>query len=231
MEPNAKQVSSLLDDLPGVFQADRERGQPNFLGRFLLAFEKLLLGLGDANQPGIEEVVAKIYRYFEPGGQITKLGKQQIPEPERAPADFLPWLSGWLALSLREDWDDQRRRNLIANASELYRLRGTKRGVAEFVQIYTLLGVTIDEIDTAFQIGVHSTIGKDTYLGGGAPFFFRVRVVSPTTDPQHLKTTTEVAQAIVELQKPAHTYFTLTVDSPVFQIGEHSTVGVDTLLG
>jgi phage tail-like protein len=223
MEPSENQVSALLDDLPGVFQEDREPGRPNFLGRFLLAFEKLLLGLGDPDEPGLEEIVAKIYRYFEPG--------EHLPEGERAPDDFLPWLAGWLALTLREGWGTERQRDLIARASELYRLRGTKRGVEEFVQIYTLLGVTIEELNTPFQIGVHSTVGKDTYLGGGAPFFFRVRVVSPSSTPAELKRTRDEARAIVELQKPAHTYFTLTVESPVFQVGVHSTVGTDTLLG
>ncbi len=220
MDPN--QVSSLLDSLPAVFQEDRQGRKPNFLGRFLLAFEKLLLGLGDANEPGLEEVIARLYRYFEPGEQLA-------PE-ERAPADFLPWLAGWLALTLREDWDEKRQRNLIARASELYRLRGTRRGVEEFLKIYTVLGVQIDELNIPFQIGVHSTVGVDTYLSGGAPFFFRVHVLLPTANPEEIKKQREMAQAIIELQKPAHTYFTLTVEAPSFQVGVHSTVGEDTLL-
>lgn len=221
MDPN--QVSSLLESLPAVFQEDRQGRKPNFLGRALLAFEKLLLGLGDADEPGLEEVIAKLYRYFEPGAELA--------HEERAPADFLPWLAGWLALTLREDWDEERQRNLIARASELYRLRGTKRGVIEFLKIYTMAHVRIDEINTLFQIGVHSTIGIDTYLNGGAPFFFRVYVVLLTADPEEIKKQREVAMAIVELQKPAHTYFTLTLDAPALQIGVHSTVGKDTFLG
>ena len=223
MAIDANTVSSLLESLPAVLQEDRQGRAPNFLGRFLLGFEQLLLGLGDAAAPGLEETIARIYRYFEPGATLQ--------EGERAPRDFLPWLAGWVALTLREDWDELRQRDLIAKAASLYRLRGTKRGVEEFLRIYTRLGVHIDELNTAFQIGVHSTIGEDTLLDGGAPFFFRVRIFLPSPQPEEIKAQRVVAHAIVDLQKPAHTYYALTVETPTFQIGTHSTVGVDTLVG
>lgn len=216
------QVSSLLRSLPGVFQEDRDGRKPNFLGRFLLGFEKLLLGLGDPAERGLEEIVNTLYRYFEPG--------EHLPEGERAPREFLSWLAGWAALVLREDWDEQRQRNLIANAVQLYRMRGTKKGVEDFVKVYTVLGVQIDELNLPFQIGVHSTVGVDTFLGGGAPFFFKVKVFLPVSQPAERKRQLEVAAAIVDLQKPAHTYYSLSVETPKFQIAVHSTVGEDTLL-
>lgn len=216
-------ISSLLDSLPGVFQEDRTGGAPNFLGRFLLGFEHLLLGLNDPQLRGLEETIARIYRYFDPGAGLG--------EDERAPREFLHWLAGWVALTLREDWDELRQRDLIAKAAPLYRLRGTKRGVEEFLRIYTRLGVRIDELGTQFQINVHSSVGVDTLLDGGAPFFFKVAVLLPTPDPQQIKAQRAVAHAIVDLQKPAHTYYTLAVETPTFQVGVHSRVGVDTLLG
>jgi P2-related tail formation protein len=143
----------------------------------------------------------------------------------------LQWLAGWVALALREDWDELRQRELIAKAVSLYRLRGTRQGMEEFLRIYTRLGVSVDEYNADFQIGLHSTVGVDTVLSGGAPFFFRVRVLLPTPDPVEIKAQHAVAQAIVDLQKPAHTYYALTVETPTFQIGVHSRVGVDTLVG
>jgi phage tail-like protein len=230
------QAGSLLNNLPAIFQEDSAPGQPNFLGRFLLAFEKILLGLDEVNEPGLEEILGGIVdpvsgatrmvgiqRYFEPGAELG--------EHERSPKEFLQWLAGWVALTLREDWDEFRQRDLIAKAAQLYRLRGTKRGVEEFLRIYTRLGVRIDEQNTLFQIGVHSTIGQDTRLDGGAPFFFRVNVLLPTLDLTLLKQQKEIATAIVDLQKPAHTRYELIVETPTLQIGKHSTVGVDTLLG
>jgi phage tail-like protein len=233
IEPSV--VSSLLGLLPAVFQEDRHQddasGQllPSFLGRFLLAFEKILLGrLGEA-EPGLDEVVASIHRYFEPG--------ELLSPGDRAPAEFLPWLAGWLALVLREDWDpdpsqrQQRQRNLIGRASELYRLRGTKRGIEEFVRSYTVLGARVDELDTRFRIGFNSRVGQDTIIDGGAPFCFTVTVLVPATRFADLKKVAEVSRAIVDQQKPAHTSYTLRIETPRFRIGFQSTVGVDTVLG
>jgi phage tail-like protein len=222
-ENAASRASSLLESLPAVFQQDRVAGAPSFLGRFLLGFEQLLLSSEDASKPGLEQTIARLYRYFDPGAGL--------PEGERAPAEFLHWLARWVAITLREDWDEVRQRELLSEAVPLYRMRGTKQGIASFLEIYTRLGVSIDEMRTAFQIGVHSQVGVDTLLDGGEPFFFHVRVLLPTPDPAQLKAQQAVAQAIVDLQKPAHTHYRLTVVTPTFQIGVYSHIGVDTLVG
>ncbi|NET77578.1 phage tail protein [Okeania sp. SIO1F9] len=236
MAIDEREVSSLLNEIPAIFQEVSQPGTTNFLGRFLLAFEHILLGLGEESEPGLEEILggivdsisgerrlAGIERYFEPG--LT------LEEHERTPSDFLPWLAGWAALTLREDWDQFRQRELIAKAVQLYRLRGTKLGVEEFLRIYTRLGVEIDELNTPFQVGVHSTVGQDTIIGGGAPFFFKVHILLPIPDPNLIAQQKEIAVAIVDLQKPAHTNYELDIDTPTFQIGVYSRVGVDTLLG
>lgn len=222
MAIDVNQVSRLLDNLPAVLQEDREGRAPNFLGRFLLGFEHLLLGVGEAGDPGFEETIARIYRYFEPGAALA--------DGERTPREFLQWLAGWVALTLREDWTELRQRDLIAKAASLYRLRGTKRGVEEFLRVYTRLGASIDELSTDFQVGVHSTVGVDAALGG-APFFFRVLVLLPSAQVKEIKAQREVAEAIVELQKPAHTSYSLTVKTPTLRVGVQSHVGVDTLVG
>ena len=41
----------------------------------------------------------------------------------------------------------------------------------------------------------------------------------------------EIARALIDLEKPAHTFYELIPVFPSMQIGRHSTVGVDTLLG
>jgi phage tail-like protein len=245
------QGSSLLNYLPAIFQEDSEANQPNFLGRFLLAFERILLGLGEISsevpQPGIEEILgggnmtdnggttqlAGVYRYFEPGANLSAY--------QHAPSDFLPWLASWVALTLRDDWEENKKRLLIARAAQLYRLRGTKRGLEEALIIYTQtgvqttsdVGVQVNELNAPLQVGVHATIGKDTILDGGAPFFFWVQIVLPTANPELIKQQQEIVTAIVDLQKPAHTDFLrpITVVTPVFRINFNSTVGIDTLLG
>lgn len=235
------QTSSYLEYLPALFQQEAEVGQPNFLGRFLLAFEQILTGLGDVDEPGLEEILdgivnpnnpdefllAGVQRYFDPG--------PELPEPLRAPPEFLAWLAGWVALTLRADLDELRQRDFIARAVSLYRLRGTKQGLEEAIRIYTRLGVTINELNTSFQVGVHSTIGVDTLLGGGGPHYFRVLIRVPTPEPELLRQYRQVVTDIIDMEKPAHTYYNrldkLDVETPTFQIGVHSTIGVDTLLG
>jgi hypothetical protein len=40
-----------------------------------------------------------------------------------------------------------------------------------------------------------------------------------------------VVTSILDLEKPAHTFYALTVVTPTLEIGVHSTIGEDTLLG
>jgi hypothetical protein len=68
-------------------------------------------------------------------------------------------------------------------------------------------------------------------LEGGAPFVFRVLINLSTTDPAVLKKQRGVVTAILDMEKPAHTQFVLEVETPTMQIGDHSRVEVDTLLG
>lgn len=235
------QASGYLDYLPAIYQQGVQEGVPNFLGRFLLAFEQVLTGLGDPDEPGIEERLDGIVdptsgsvrlagseRYFEPGPDLD-------PE-QRAPVEFLDWLAGWVALTLRADLDEFRQRDFIARAVSLYHERGTRQGLEHLIQVYTRLAPTIDELNSPFQIGVRSTIGADTILGGGGPHYFRVLLrLSPGDQSQgtmaeQLRRQIEIVRAIIDLAKPAHTFYDLDVQTPSFTIGAHSTIGVDTLL-
>jgi phage tail-like protein len=244
LDPRAGQVSRLLGYLPAIFQeppADADPAAPLPLGRFLMAFESILLGLNSSTgeiadlqqQPGLEQIIGGagdlldgIQRYFDPGPGYAA---STVADFNRAPPEFLNWLAGWVALTVRDDWTDEHKRTFIAKAVQLYRLRGTKAGVAQFVQAYTGLPVEIYELADEFQIGDHSRVGVDTVLGGGAPFFFRVKLTS--SDPLGFQKQSDIVKALIELQKPAHTSFSLDVETLQFQIGVHSQIGVDTLLG
>lgn len=215
--------SHLLEYLPAIYQADP------FIGQFLLAFEKILLGLNDdvpfpkpnddvKFQPqGLEETIANLAILFD---------------PKETPEEFLSWLAGWTTFSLRADLNLLQQREFIAKIVGLYRRRGTKENLQQLLETFTIGKPTIEESSTAeFQIGVHSTIGKDTYLSGGAPHFFRVTVPLPRLEQSQLARQREIIKALIDLEKPAHTYYEIEVITPSMQIGTHSTVGVDTLLG
>ena len=212
--------STYLDYLPGIYQQDVEKGA--FIGRYLKIFEKFLSGIDDepathVSIEGIEQVVARVHEFFD---------------PESAPTSFLNWLAAWMALVLREDWEETKKRPLIKQILSLYRMRGTKRGLEEYINIYLPgVSVQITEVVAPFQIGVASTIGRDTYLGGGPPHFFTVTIVLPEPNLALKGIREEAVRAIIDLEKPAHTYYHLRTIIPTLKIGEFSHVGVDTLLG
>jgi phage tail-like protein len=231
-------ASGYLDWLPAIYQDDPEDGE--FLGRFLLAFEHVLTGVGDPLDPGLEEYLdgvgggperlAGAERYFDPG---LRPGRTTAAPLEQAPAAFLDWLSTWVALSLRTGVREELQRELIAKAVPLYRMRGTRAGMEELIRIYTGMGVTITEFRGDFQLEVSSRLDVDTILGGGTPFYFHVEVALPvgTRTPAQIRALRELLEAIIDAEKPAHTYYRLDfTDFPTMQIDVRSTIDVDTLI-
>jgi phage tail-like protein len=235
----------LREHLPAIYRG----ASGDQLGRLLSAFEDVMLGAGDADRPGIEEILDGVVddsgrraggsrRYFDPGPYPVPGPEGVSPlvaartERDQAPPDFLPWLAEWVALSQWAGLSELSQRDFIARAVSLYRQRGTREGLREVIRIHTRLAPEIDELGMPFQIGVHSTIGRDTVIDGGSPFFFRVRInLASTTSPAEIAHHTRVVRAIVDAEKPAHTYYVTSVRTPTLQIGVHSRVGTDTLLG
>jgi phage tail-like protein len=223
----AEDVSRYLAHVPAAF-ADTP-----FLGRFLLAFERVLSGLPTADPPdlpsaapGLETLLDKIETFFD---------------PMQTPAAFLPWLAGWVATSLREDWDAATRRRFLANVVPLYRRRGTAYALQQLLQIY--LNPNADpQRDTDESVQVLEALPPGET---GAPFpprYFQVRFTVVERDPFLLARRAAIATSIIDREKPAHTYYGLQIsypsleiaDPPSFQNGKPIRgvfVGVNTVLG
>lgn len=253
------QASSLMEYLPVIFQEGSTPEQSNFLGRFLLAFERILLGLGEVSaevpEPGIEEMIgggaiadpdqlleansggkqplAGIQRYFESGVRRQNDQFQLLDPLESTPSEFLPWLASWVAFSLRQDWNDLEKRQFISQIVPLYRQRGTKKGLENLLRAYTgLPGRNVEILEFAQPMQVENTfVGVNTVVGGGAPYYFLVKMSLPAPDPEAKLRQEQIARAIIDQEKPAHTYYDLRTEVPTMQIGVRSTIGVDTLLG
>jgi phage tail-like protein len=197
------QQSSYLDYLPAIFRQD------SFAGRFLLAFETLLSGTGP-DAPGLEGTIGRIADYFDP---LT------------TEEEFLPWLAGWVSLSLRADWDDQTKRDFIRQIVPLYRLRGTREGLLRMLRLYTRDPVEV--IDPLKK----------------PDFFFEVRITLATSDPVLLRAKQAIARAIIDQEKPAHTFYALQVAVPTMRLVSRELhdrepdhpdmlyLGVNTVLG
>ncbi len=220
----------LLEYLPAIYQEPEESGAPSLLGRFLTAFERLLLDFPwsaddtDARGEGIvvddaplEKKVSDLHLYFS---------------PKDTSEEFLPWLASWVALSFQPELNTRRRRRLLARIVPLYRIRGTRKYLQE------VLTLCLDAIPTvndaalpAMQIGTHSTVGDDTCLDGGPPHFFHVQLVAPKMNASDVAGQCRLATELIEFAKPAHTDYELEVISRQMQVGIYSTVGLDTILG
>jgi phage tail-like protein len=189
--------NQLLRYLPELFREDPATRD------FLLAFEKLLLGRTDAvkeaqvnNPQGLEQTIEDLARYFTPG---------ENPD-DGTPEDFLPWLSQWVALSLRTDIDNTTRRAFVANMAKLYRDRGTKKGMQLLLEVLTKKGVTInDQID-------------------GEPHYFIVMLdleaVKASDSIAAFERAKEIAHAVIGMEKPAHTRYLLIPAITTMRIGQ-----------
>jgi len=72
-------------------------------------------------------------------------------DPHVAPTDFLNWLAGWSAFTIDLEWPEAQKRALIKRAVDLYRIRGTKRGLMLFLKLFTGHEPTIEENTWPFR--------------------------------------------------------------------------------
>lgn len=162
---------SYLDHLPAVFREDP------FVGEFLSAFQSVFEGLAAK--------VDDVARYLD---------------PMTTDVEFLPWLSGWVALTLRADWSVDTQRSFLQQIVPLYRDRGTRIGLQQMLTLYTGQPVVVD--DDFDQV----------------PHFFQVRLTLRESDPRLLRQIQQIARAIIDQEKPAHTFYGLQVAVPTMRL-------------
>lgn len=134
---------------------------------------------------------------------LTLDGFPAYLDPWLAPADFVPWLAGWVGLVLDPAWPMGRRRAAIARAAELYRWRGTARGVAAAVELAT--GVT-PEVTESGGAGWSARPTDGPPTPAGPPYLFvRLRVAAGATPDL------DAARRAVALSAPAHVPATVEV--------------------
>ena len=171
-----KVQSGYLKYLPAFYSGDE------FMGRFLMIFENILTP--------IERMVDHIELYLDP---------RMMPE------DFLPWIASWLDLVLDENWPVDKRRRLVNSAVELYRWRGTRRGLSEYLSVYTGVEPVITEYLGGIRLDGQARLGNNTILGEARDHCFSVTL--ELADMAAIDV--ERVKAIIEAEKPAHTAYIL----------------------
>jgi hypothetical protein len=173
-------------------------------------------------------VVPPLLRPYEAGSRVTRRAQAG------GGTDFLRWLAGWLALDLRPDRGERWNRELVERAGPIWPRRGTRAGIEAFLNGYLRGDAAATVFDPAqpLQIGLVSTVGVDTVVGGGLPHFFWVDLFTNVREArlysvEGLVDLIQAAQHAVESEKPAHTYYDLVVHAHTMQIGTdpHAEIG------
>ncbi len=102
-------------------------------------------------------------------GEIIDLPRLFDPaaSPDSGYPAWFAWLSGWIAWQLNRNWSDREAREYLAEAFELYSLRGTVEGLRRYLKIYAGVNAFISEpaLTTAiWSLGANSTLGFTTML-------------------------------------------------------------------
>ena len=141
-------------------------------------------------------------------------------DPGLAPPQFLPWLASWLNLTLDENWPEFKRRRLLCSAASLFRRRGTKAALQEYLEIYTGVHAQIIEYRAVdLRLGAGARLRSRVALGrGNVPGVFNVQLSLPAIDAKDSarKERLEaerlhVIKSIIEAEKPAHTSYRLDI--------------------
>lgn len=179
--------SRYLKYLPGLYQDDE------LMGRLLMLFESFWAP--------IESQIDNLPYNFD---------------PEMAPAQLLPWLAQWVDLELDERWPEEKRRRLLNAAVSLYRQRGTRRGLSDFLEIYTdQKPLIVERRARNFRVGKtpDAMLSSGVALGkDNQPHTFGVTLHLPPLDsPKAEADRRKVIEAIITAEKPAHTGFSLNI--------------------
>lgn len=145
-------------------------------------------------------------------------------DPLTAPQALLPFLAHWVDWPIDAQLDLVHQRRLIRRAVEIYRCRGTRKGLRFYLHLYT--GLPLDEhIDREEDKSISITepfgqgcvfglayMGKDAVIGGGKPYHFNVRLRAQPNSPID----EQLVRRIIEQEKPAFCSYSLRIETDFF---------------
>ncbi|MEG3926618.1 phage tail protein [Microcoleus sp. D3_18a_C4] len=183
-------VTRYLEFLPQIYR------EIDFLGRFLQIFEATF-------EPDVQ-ILANLWAYLDP---LT------------APKGMLEFLAYWMGWQILPYLSLDRQRNLIRNALDIYRWRGTRQGLRLYLHLATHL--PLDEHQPSEDnkhIGIYEFFSQglvlgetrlevDAVLGGVRPFHFTVCL---RPEPEHF-VDEQLARTIIEQEKPAFCTYDLLI--------------------
>ena len=208
----------LLENLPAIYRRSDAAGR-NLVRDVCFVFEHMF--------DSVDTNLVDGWRFYDP--YVT-------------PLEFLNWLSRWTAFTLDLDWPEAQKRALIKRAVDLYRIRGTRRGLTLFLRLFSEHEPDIEENKWPFRgfrvepedatdgarIGIDSVILPPVDLAHC--FIITMPIKFETVTPEMV---IRIHQ-IITMEKPAHTHYYLQFAEEkgdvelreFFQIGMRSGIGI-----
>ncbi len=190
---------SWIDHLPAIFRSSDS--ESHFLERYLGIFQTF---------------------YEELDWEIEDMCTRF--DPESAEHDFLKWIASWLHIRDAGIWTDEQLRRLVMNAVRLYRIRGTKEGLSDIIELYTgekpfiIEGFNIKEMADSIPNG---KMLLEMY--GGNPYTVTV-LVKPGND-------LEVIRRLAQEMMPITAELNLVELDPYIFLNNYAYLGVNSSLG
>jgi phage tail-like protein len=229
------------DYLPRAFKTEPNSG--DFLERYMAIF--------DRERTTVTDEIDRVAALLDP---------MAAPARSDGAPDFLSWLAGWVGMAFAERLPIHRRRLLVRDAAQLFRLRGTPEGVRRFVSLFCDVEVRVLEhyrlrrwaiigrgrlgdttqlfgpaVVKRLQLGDYSEIGSfeliDTDDPRRDPFMVYASRFSLFLLAHAEDRLLARAQRVAELAKPAHTLVDIEAIEPRQRVGIQSTIGLDTVVG
>jgi phage tail-like protein len=263
---------SYLDYLPFVYTHDPDR--PGLTAQMLQAADPAEFAPGDlaylrsmyAQTPVEGEFVVRLLGLAQAELDDLDRAVADLPtlfDPATAPSSMLRWLASWLGFDLPPRFADGAHpdevRRLLLGLAALYRRRGTVRGVADFVEVYSGVrpqlfeefnarplwmlgesvlgfGLGLPDRDLEGVIVGESVVGEagpeDPGAVAGALFAstaHRFSVLVPAGGRLD-EAARDLVVNVVEQEKPAHTGYHICFTEPRMRVGVQARVGLDAVL-
>lgn len=206
-----------LEHLPAIYRRSDAVGR-NLVRDLCFVFEHMF--------DSIDHKLGEGWRYYD---------------PHVAPPGFLDWLAAWSAFTVDLDWPEAQKRALVKRAVDLYRIRGTRRGLALFLKLFTGHEPEITENTWPFKGFRLEAEGAEEGARIGLD-----SVVLPPVDLAHCfivkmpirfeDVTPELViriHQIIQLEKPAHTHYYLKFaeESGEVELREFFAIGLRSGIG
>jgi len=185
--------------------------------------------------------------------EARSITRRALVEAKSAPDEILPWLAGFLGLVLDERWSAPVRRQLIAQATWLFRFRGTVPGLLRFLQISTQGPAVIvekfrlrghgaaklgDPGPTGSILGTFQIGGSVSDLTGGSPggtsddaFETHAHRFTVLLQQSLDADQTDMVQHLLDVHRPAHTLVEVCTVGAGMRVGLGLLVGLTSMIG